>query len=112
MHPKKIQGSLINHAYTKKIPDKKDFTSRQKKKWQSKIIQGVQNVFAPQGKLFPLHPKIVYGSLINHTYTKIIPDIYDFKYRKKSDMSKIIQGTQIYCSTAKNNSLVSKNNSR
>ena len=39
--------------------------------------------------------KIIHGSLINHTYKKIIPDINDINCRqKKGDMSKIIQGAQ------------------
>ena len=56
-------------------------------------------LIALQGKIIPLHPKIIHGSLISHTSTKTIPDIYEFKYRqnKKRHMSKIIpaRGTKM-----------------
>jgi len=87
LHPKIIHGSLINHTYTKIIPDIYEFKYRQNRKGHmSKIIP------ARGTKMIPVHPKIIHGSLISHTSTKTNPDIYEIKYgqNRKGHMSKII----------------------
>ena len=48
-----------------------------KKRAHVKNNSRYKKLIAAQGKIIPLHPKIIHGSLINQTYTKIIPDIYD-----------------------------------
>ena len=54
----------------------------------------VSEIIRARGKIIPVHPKIIHGRLFNQTSTKIIPDIYEIKYRqnKKGHMSKIIPG--------------------
>ena len=65
-------------------PDINELNYRQKK-GHVKNNWKYTKLIAPQGKIIPLHPKIIHGSLISHTYTKTIPDIYEFKYGQKKD---------------------------
>ena len=48
-------------------------------------------------KIIPLHQKIIHDSLINHTYIKIIPDMYDINAQGKIILflQKIIHGSLI-----------------
>ena len=71
----------MNHKYAKIIRDAYDINYGQKKRRHVKNIQGTQTLIPAQGKIILLPPKIIHGSLINHTYTKIIPDICDIIYK-------------------------------
>ena len=67
-----------------------------KKRRQVKNNSRYTKLIHAQGKIIASHPKIIHGSFINYTYTKIDPDIYDINYyrQKNGNTSKIIQGTK------------------
>jgi len=86
LHQKNNSWQLITHMY-KITPDIYDINHKQKRQ-HVKNNSRYTKLIAPQGKIIPLHPKIILGTLINHTYTKIIPDIYDIYYRQKATCQK------------------------
>ena len=68
LHPKIIDGRLISHTSTKITPDMYRIKYRQKEKRRhAKNNSRYSKLISPQGKIIPLHTKIIDDSLISYT---------------------------------------------